>query len=124
MKAPQNDHNDPRDDPRIKIENATDEAGNATEEDENEELEESSMESEKNEHKDNEDKDTEHNNNTCETHTNNEPEHNANEISNTIDDKYGKRSRANMRARKRKYDLPPKMCIHPTINSEMKRSKI
>ena len=40
----------------------------------------------------------------------------------TMDKQYGTRTRTNMRARKRKSDLPPKLRIHPKINS--KRSKV
>ena len=43
-------------------------------------------------------------------------------MSDTMDKQYGARRRTNMRARKRKNYLPPKVCIHPTINS--KRPKI
>ena len=38
-----------------------------------------------------------------------------------MDKQYGTRTQTNMRARKRKKYLPPKLLIHPTINS--KRSK-
>ena len=40
----------------------------------------------------------------------------------TMDKQYGAQTRTNMRAIKRKSDLPPKLHIHPTINS--KRSKV
>ena len=54
-----------------------------------------------NEHEDNEDKDAECGKNTCKIHANNKPDHNdANEISSTMDKKYGMRYRENMRARK------------------------
>ena len=43
-------------------------------------------------------------------------------MSDTMDKQYGARTRTNIRARKRKSDLPPKLRIHPTINS--KRSKV
>ena len=43
-------------------------------------------------------------------------------VSNTMDNQYCTQTRTNMRARKRKIDLPPKLRIHPEISS--KRSKI
>ena len=43
-------------------------------------------------------------------------------VSNTMDKQYGAWTQTNMRARKRKSDLPPKLRIHPPISS--KRSKI
>ena len=39
-------------------------------------------------------------------------------MSDTMNKQYGARTRTNMRARKRKNDLPPKLRIHPTINSK------
>ena len=43
-------------------------------------------------------------------------------MSDTTDKKYGALTRTNMWARKQKHDLPPKLRIHPKINS--RRSKI
>ena len=43
-------------------------------------------------------------------------------LSNTMYKQYSAQTRTNMRARKRKSELLPKLLIHPTINS--KRSKI
>ena len=43
-------------------------------------------------------------------------------MSDTMDKQYGAQTRTNMRARKRKIDLPLKLRIQPTINS--KRSKV
>ena len=82
------------------------------------------MGSEGHEHKDNEDEDAERNYNTRKPNADNEPEHNNNEILSLMDKQYGTQSRENMRARKRKCGLPPKMRIHPKINNEVKRSKI
>ena len=39
-------------------------------------------------------------------------------MSDTMDKQYGTRTRTNIRARKRKNDLPLKLRIHPTINSK------
>ena len=43
-------------------------------------------------------------------------------MSKTMDKLYGARTQMNIRAKKRKIDLPPKLRIHPTINS--KQSKV
>ena len=43
-------------------------------------------------------------------------------MADTMDKHYGARTRANMRARKRKIDLPLKLRIHPEINN--KRFKV
>ena len=39
-------------------------------------------------------------------------------MSDTMDKQYGAQTKTNMRARKRKIDLPLKLRIHPTINSK------
>ena len=41
-----------------------------------------------------------------------------------MDKQYGTRSREIIWARKRKWDLPQKMQIHPTMNNEVNKSKI
>ena len=71
-----------------------------------------------------EDEYAERDKNTCEPNTDNEPEHNNNEISIIMDKQYVTGSRENMQARKRKCDLPPTIRIHPTTNNEVERSKI
>ena len=82
------------------------------------------MGSELQEHQDNEIENTFCNNNTHETNANDEAEDNNNEISRIMDKQYMKRTRDDMRARKLKCDLPPKMRMYSTINNEVKRSKI
>ena len=57
-----------------------------------------------------------------EASTNNNNGTDPNTMSDTMDKQYGAQTRTNMQARKRKSDLPPKLCIHPTIIS--KRSKV
>ena len=76
------------------------------------------------EHQDNKYEDTERNNDTRKPNADDQVEDNNNEISSIMDKQYGMRKRVNMQARRQKCDLPPKMHIHPTINNEVKRSKI
>ena len=102
MNAPQNDQKDPKNHPIIRIENMTD----ATEEDENEELEEAYMVSEGHEQQDNENEDTRRDNDTCEHNTDDETEDDNNEISSIMGKQYGTQNRENMQARKENFDFP------------------
>ena len=72
------------------------------------------------EHQENENEDAECKDNTREPRTDYKAKDNKNYISSDMDNQYGTWTRENMRARKRKCDLPPKLRIHPTINSEAK----
>ena len=62
-------------------------------------------------------KDAECKENTHETNTYNEPYNKKNKIPSLMDKQYGTISRENMRATKRKCDLPPKIRIHQTTNN-------
>ena len=114
--SPQNGHNKPKNDPTIKTENTIDATGNENEaEDEDENEAENEAENEdKNEHEDleeapmNNDSEDAERNNATDTDT----------VSNTMDKQYGARTRMNMRDRKQKSDLFPKLRIHPTISSK------
>ena len=116
MHSPQNGHNDPRNDPTIKTENMIDVTGNeneAEDEDKNEAGNEAENE-EENEHKELEEAPT--NNNSADAERNNAIEPDT--MSNTMYKQLGARTQTNMRATKRKSDLPPKLRIHLTISSK------
>ena len=123
--SPQSGHNDPQNYPTIKTENTIDVTGNgnkAENEDvndaENEDKnEQEDLDEDENEHEDLEEAPT--NNYSADTEPNNATDPGI--ISTTMDKQYGARKQTGMWARKQKSDLPPKLCIHPTIKS--KRSK-
>ena len=77
------------------------------------------MGSERHEHEYYEDEYAECDDITRKPNAKNEPEHHNNEISSIMDKQYGTWSRETIWARKRKWDLPQKMQIQPTMTNEV-----
>ena len=120
--SPQSGNNDTQNDPTIKTENTIFVRGNVNEdgndaenEDENEH---DDLDEDQNEHEDLEEAPT--NNYSTDEEPNNATDPDT--MSNTMDKQYGARTQMNMRARKQKSDLPPKLRIHLTM--KRKRLKI
>ena len=82
------------------------------------------MGSERHEHEDYEGEYAERYDNIRKLNAENEPEHHNNELSSIMDKQYGTRYGGIIWARKRKWDLPQKMQIHPTMTNEVNQSKI
>ena len=103
--SPQNDYNNPRNGPTIKTENTIDVTWNENEAEYEDE----------NEHEDLEKAPTKNNSEDAECNNATEP----NTVSNTMDKQYSTQTRTNMRARKRKSDLPLKLPIHHKTSSKL-----